>query len=110
MIEHTLIVDPITQEISSGPNLPRKTFKCETISFKSLAHGGRHVVAMLSYGQDVNKLSAFFDILDYTMEAPIWENLEARVDKGQKFELIRPIDGSDSQLLQAPSGDGFIAL
>ena len=32
------------------------------------------------------------------------------MDIGQKFELIRPIDGSDSQLLQAPSGDGFIAL
>ena len=57
MIEHTLIVDPITQEISSGPNLPRRTYKCETISFKSPAHGGRHVVAMLSYGQDANKLS-----------------------------------------------------
>ena len=77
MIEHTLIVDPFTQEISSGPALPRKTYKCETISFKSPAHGGRHVVAMLSYGQDANSSrSAFFDILDYTMDTPIWENLE----------------------------------
>ena len=32
------------------------------------------------------------------------------MDRHQKFELITAIDGSNSQLLRAPSGDGFIAL
>ena len=32
------------------------------------------------------------------------------MDRHQKFELIMAIDGSTSQLLRAPSGDGFIAL
>ena len=32
------------------------------------------------------------------------------MDRHQKFELITAIDGSTSQLLRAPSGDGFIAL
>jgi len=107
-IDHSMIVDPLSHETSSGPTLPRKTRKCEAVSFNSPAHGGRHVVAMLSYGEDAEKPrgSAFLDILDYTKDTPTWEPVKDNIIN----QLIKHSDGSGSQLLSTPSGDGFIAL
>jgi len=110
---NTYIVNPLTNEISSGPRLPRDTRKCEAISFRSPAHGGRHVIALLSYGKDSEGHSGFLDVLDYTLDATTWETLQKgnREDIGNIIVmLIKPIDSSTSELLSSPSGDGFIAI
>ena len=81
--KNTYIVNPLINEISSGPRLPRDTKKCEAISFRSPAHGGRHVIAMLSYGKDPEvprKSSGFLDILDYTVDVTTWETLQKGKD------------------------------
>jgi len=108
----TYIVDPLTQEISSGPTLPRKIYNCEAISFKSPAHGGRHVLAILNYGEDPGSSrgsSGFLDILDYTIDANTWKTQRAQRD-WDIVGLLTYFDGSNTVLLPAPSGDGFIAL
>ena len=77
---NTYIVNPLTNEISSGPRLPRDTRKCEAISFRSPAHGGRDVIALLSYGKDSEGHSGFLDVLDYTLDATTWETLQKGKD------------------------------
>ena len=63
--------------------MPRKISNCEAISFNSPAHGGRHVIAMLSYGEDAENrkgATGFFDILDYTMNTTSWETKAQGID------------------------------
>ena len=91
MIDNTMIVDPLTHEISDGPTLPRNISNCEVISFKSPAHGGRPVIAMLSYGEDAENrkgATGFFDILDYTMNTTTWETKAHVPEKSHGEEFI----------------------
>jgi len=97
MNDNTMIVDPQTFDVSPGPNLPKKTSGCKAISFRSPAHGGRTVVAIMTRDD--------FHILDTTTNT--WETnvpeVPFKTRSGPEFLLA-------SELLLAPSGDGFITV
>jgi len=116
-IDNTFIINPLTEEISSGPTLPRKTKNCDAIGFRSPAHGGRHVIAMLTYGEAKvedgfrGRSSGFLDILDYTSGQRNWSSQKGdRHDPNDILGELVNAEGSNTKLLPSPSGDGFIAL